>query len=115
MLYYVKQGDYIIAPIWPVGSRQRLARNIEPQAVSSVTQTCGRDFNSLCLPTTLSHLLEEKAVTAAYVQQPSRPGYCFFYELSCLAKYLHHETAPTLHTLGVGRQIVLIMMVQITA
>jgi hypothetical protein len=115
MLYYVKQGDYIIASIRPVGSRQWLVRNLEPQGVSSITQTCGRDFDSLCLPTTLGHLLEEKAVTAAHVQQPSRPGSCFFYELGCLANYLRHETTPTLHTVGVGRQIVLIVVVQITA
>jgi hypothetical protein len=111
MLYYVKQGDYIIAAIRPVGSRQWLVRNLEPQRVSSVTQTCARDFDSLYLPTTLAHLLEEEAVTAAHIQQPSRQGYCFLYELGCLAKYLRHETAPTLHTVGVGRQIVLIMVV----
>jgi hypothetical protein len=115
MLYYVKEGDYIIASIRPVGSRQRLARNLEPQGVSSVMQTCGRDLDSLCLPTTLDHLLQEKAVTATQVQQPSRHGDCFFYELGCLAKYLHHETAPTLHTLGVVSQIVLIMVVQVPA
>jgi hypothetical protein len=115
MLYYVKQGDYIIASIWPVGSRQWLVRNVEPQGVSSVMQTCGRDFDSLCLPATLGHFLEEEAVTAAHIQQPSRHAHSFFYELGCLAKYLHHETAPTLHTVGVGRQIVLIMFVQITA